>query len=704
MKKQRNTQTSVWGKLASVLLGGLSLAFLAPGAIAQQNVGRTQDSGSWNDGNWSDENGPSGSPGSTDNAYIGFFDLGLGWAADAIVDLDSDAEVSNLYLGDGASFGILNINAGATLQVDSLVLSSGSTLNLSGTLGVLNLYANGGTINQDGAFFVDSAYLGWGGEASVFNRTSGDLYVNYLNLGSASSLSIGSSDTLTSVDLADGSTLTVESQVALSNLSLVNSTLVLNDNLDASSFLSLDNSTLVRNNNATFSTGDLYLYGMDFEVNGSDSISNSVSVYSAGTLTFSNPTFVPGSIDAGQSTVNVDASVATTYMTLNETILNVNADLDVSQILYTDGGTINQNGNISGSLYLGWAGTGTLVNRNSGVLTLTDLSLGSTELALGSGDSVVTASIYTGSTLTINDPMQIGGLTVGESTLILNDNLTVDGNVSLFQATVIRNNGAGFATPDLYVSTMDYQLDGTDNVSNSINFDNGTLDVSVATSLSSVTASLAIVNVNADVNATNFELYTSTLNLNAALQADSIYINGGEVVQNGDISSINLLLGIAGDATNFQRISGSLAVDQLQLSSGSQLNLSGIDTVAGVTLFGDSLLTYQQLNGQMTGLDLQGLLIESGSNLNLLFDGVTGDGLDWGLRLAGDQQFLLNELLGDGRLTSNWMDADIVYDAGAYGDYTYFGAFTAVPEPSACTLLAVATMAVTTLRRRERQS
>jgi tetratricopeptide (TPR) repeat protein len=210
MKKQRNTQTSVWGKFASVLLGGLSLAFLEPVAIAQQDIGRTQDSGSLNDGNWSDENGPSGSPGSTDNAYIGFFDLGLGWAADGTVDLDADAEVSNLYLGDGRSFGILNINAGASLQANSLQLSSGSALNLSGTLGVLNLHTNGETINQDGALFADGVYMGWGGIETGFLRNSGTLTLNQLQLGGGAELSLNGLDTVSSIAIFENSLLTFQ--------------------------------------------------------------------------------------------------------------------------------------------------------------------------------------------------------------------------------------------------------------------------------------------------------------------------------------------------------------------------------------------------------------------------------------------------------------------------------------------------------------
>jgi hypothetical protein len=703
MKQQREPRMNFSGKFGATLVFGTVLVLLAQVAEAQQSIGRTQSSGTWTDSHWSDENGPTGAPGASDYAYIGYLDVSRGWAGNSAVSLDTNAEVSTVILGDGTNFGTLTIDAGSNLKAGSIQLYSGSTLNINGGLEVTSIiFANGGTINQNGAFFVDNLYLGWVGEATVFNRTGGDLYANYVRVLSGSSLSIRNGDTVTSMEV-DSSTLTLESQLSMSDLSLYNSTLVLNDNLDLTFQLVLDHSTLVRNNNATFSTSNLRLYGVDYDMDGTDIVSDTITVDSGGTLTISNPTYFPGSVQASGSTINVNSNLGTSIMIMNDSTLNLNADLDATS-LYANGGTINQNGNIAGSMSLGWGGTETIFNRNSGTLTLQGLDLTDSVLELDGADSVQTAGLYSGSTLTINDAMQMGGITVGESTLILNDSLALDSYVSLYNATVIRNNGAGFATTDLYVSTMDYQLDGTDSVSNLLDIDNGTLDVAVATTLATLAADQAIVKIDANLVASTFSMNNSNVNLNRELESVNMYINGGQFIQNANISSSSMQVGAFGDTTSYQRMSGNLTVDHLYLSSASQLTLNGNDSISEVSIAANSLLSYQQLNGQMTGLDLQGLTIESGSNLNLLFDGASGDGLDWGLRLAGDQQIYLNELLSDGRLTSNWMDAEVVYNAGAYGDYTYFGSFTAVPEPSSGALLAVASLAVTVLHRRQRRS
>ncbi len=692
----------IFARSAGLLICGSSALVLAPMAWGQEQVGRTQASGLWSDGNWSNLNGGFGPPGAADTAYIGSFDGTFGWAADASVNMDSDVQVSDVILGDGTSYGILTIDAGAKLLTGSMFIQSGSSLNVNGSLEFTNdLYVGGGTINQNGDMFGSTLNLGWANEAATFNRTSGILYLaNSLNLQHGSSFTLTSVDTLTTANVYGGSTLTIDSQPVMTDLNVSNSTLVLNDNISTWN-LSLDNTTLVRNNSATFSTSNLYVTGMNYDLNGVDAISDSVTM-TGGTLTVSTPTYVPGSILAYQSTVDINALTITSFMQLSDSTTNIADTLDFTGgTLSTDGGTINQNADIvGGAMNLGTGTIGTVLNRTSGSIAVTDLTLSASSLALSAGDSATTVSIYSGSNLTVNDAMQTGGLTVGESTLVLNDTLSMDSYTSLYDSTVIRNNGAGLVTADLYVSTMDFELDGSDSVSTSITLDTGTFTVSDATTIAgNFNANQAIVNLNADFAASNFTLGDTTLNVNANLQADLVMINGGEVFQNGNISGVNLWLGFAGDATSFQRTSGIVSVNDLTVGGGSELNLTGLDSLSTLVLYDDSLVTFQQLNGQMTGLDLDLLSIDSAANLHVVFDNVSGDGLDWGLRLSGNQGMLLNEMLNDGRLTSDWLDASVIYDTNAYGNYTYFGAITAVPEPSSLVVLA-GCVAIAGLRRR----
>lgn len=693
----------IFARSAGLLMCGSSMLVLAPMALGQEQVGRTQASGLWSDGNWSNLNGGFGSPGAADTAYIGSFDGTFGWAADASVNMDSDVQVSDVILGDGTSFGILTIDAGAKLLTGSMFIQSGSSLNVNGSLEFSNaLYVGGGTVNQNGDMFGSTLNLGWANEAASFNRTGGILYLaDSLNLQYGSNFTLTSADTLTTANVTSGSTLTIDSKPVMTDLYVgSNSTLVLNDNIETWN-LSLDNATLTRNNSATFSTANLYVTGMNYDLNGVDAISDSVTI-TGGTLTVSTPTYVPGSIRAFQSTVDINALTITSFMQLSDSTTNIEGTLDFTGgTLTTDGGTINQNADIvGGAMNLGTGTSGTVLNRTAGSIAVTDLTLSASSLALSAGDSATTVSIYSGSNLTVNDAMQTGGLTVGESTLVLNDTLSMDSYASLYDSTVIRNNGAGLVTSDLYVSTMDFELGGSDSVTNSITLDTGTFDVSTATTIAgNFSANQATVNLNADFVGPNFTVGDTTLNVNANLQADLVMINGGEVIQNGNISGINLWLGFAGDATTFQRTSGTVTVNDLTVGGGSELNLTGLDSLSNLVLYDDSLVTFQQLNGQMTGLDLDLLSINSAANLHVLFGNVSGDGLDWGLRLSGNQGMLLNEMLNDGRLTSDWLDASVIYDTNAYGNYTYFGAITAVPEPSSLIVLA-GCFAIAGLRRR----
>ncbi len=693
----------IFARNAGLLMCGSSMLVLAPMALGQEQVGRTQASGLWSDGNWSNLNGGFGPPGAADTAYIGSFDGTFGWAADASVNMDSDVQVSDVILGDGTSFGILTIDAGAKLLTGSMFIQSGSSLNVNGSLEFSNaLYVGGGTVNQNGDMFGSTLNLGWANEAASFNRTGGILYLaDSLNLQYGSNFTLTSADTLTTANVTSGSTLTIDSKPVMTDLYVgSNSTLVLNDNIETWN-LSLDNATLTRNNSATFSTANLYVTGMNYDLNGVDAISDSVTI-TGGTLTVSTPTYVPGSIRAFQSTVDINALTITSFMQLSDSTTNIEGTLDLTGgTLSTDGGTINQNADIvGGAMNLGTGTSGTVLNRTAGSIAVTDLTLSASSLVLSAGDSATTVSIYSGSNLTVNDAMQTGGLTVGESTFVLNDTLSMDSYASLYDSTVIRNNGAGLVTSDLYVSTMDFELGGSDSVTNSITLDTGTFDVSTATTIAgNFSANQATVNLNADFVGPNSTLGDITLNVNANLQADLVMINGGEVIQNGNISGINLWLGFAGDATTFQRTSGTVTVNDLTVGGGSELNLTGLDSLSNLVLYDDSLVTFQQLNGQMTGLDLDLLSINSAANLHVLFGNVSGDGLDWGLRLSGNQGMLLNEMLNDGRLTSDWLDASVIYDTNAYGNYTYFGAITAVPEPSSLIVLA-GCFAIAGLRRR----
>jgi hypothetical protein len=114
--------------------------------------------------------------------------------------------------------------------------------------------------------------------------------------------------------------------------------------------------------------------------------------------------------------------------------------------------------------------------------------------------------------------------------------------------------------------------------------------------------------------------------------------------------------------------------------------------------------------GQTEGLTIGSLLnFAGGSTFDLQFDSATGaiGDLDWALRIAGDQQALLQSYLDDGTITTSGAPGEmigVVYDTGQFGDFTHIGFVTAVavPEPSSFAAILLMSTAIVGLRRKRR--
>ena len=694
-------------------------------AVSQQQFGRTSATGTWDDGNWERSDGSLGSPGTVDDANIGYQDYG--WLGNVSVSLSGNAEVANLILGDGTNTGALTINTGANMTTGGLFSYSGSSLIVDGSLfvdyaflfgtnfeinGSVNVSSyieiDGGVVTRAGDVSAQSLSLGRYGEATIFNRTSGTLTLDSLRVDSGSSLALGSGDSVRYAEVVgNGSTLIVDSPFSFANgLNVNEGSLVLNSSIDAGS-IQLDNAVITRFNDASLTTSNLSVSNMTFDLDGTDNVSDSVSVSNA-TLNILTPTSLAGSINSNASMVNIEADTSLSYFSLNGSTLNLNANLDLnSGTLITNGGAIHQNGDLSsGSLHLGWAGEATIFNRTSGTLTLDSLRVDSgSSLALGSGDSVRYAEVVgNGSTLIVDSPFSFAnGLNVNEGSLVLNSSIDA-GSIQLDNAVITRFNDASLTTSNLSVSNMTFDLDGTDNVSDSVSVSNATLNILTPTSLAgSINSNASMVNIEADTSLSYFSLNGSTLNLNANLDLNSgtLITNGGTINQNGNISG-NLDLGWGGEATIFNRTSGTLMLDSLRVYSGSTLDLTGADSVNFIAVAADSELSFTQLAGQTSGLDLESLLLDSDANLTVIFDNPDYNGFNWGLRVFGDRQSEMNDWLAGGQLSSNFAGAGIFYDISSFGDYTYLGAFSAVPEPASISLVFLA-LACGTVRMRRRR-
>lgn len=382
--------------------------------------------------------------------------------------------------------------------------------------------------------------------------------------------------------------------------------------------------------------------------------------------------------------------------------------------IFMGGGQMNMSADLNaGALALGWGGTPTVFNRSSGTLTLEALQLyDGSELTLIAGDTVQNQIIVDAfSTLTVDTPQTMAAIStfgIYGGTLNLNQDVTVGGLTYANNPTINRTGGARITALSLDLLSTNYSMDGSDTIINYVLVDNSTFSVDTATTLQEgSTAYSSTINVNNALNigAYNLTLFNSTLNVNAQLNVDSSIIGrGGIINQSADIVADTLALGFGGTATDYNRLDGTLDLETLELYSGSMLEIDNDDSVSNVRIFDDSELLFAQNEGASTGLDLLELSIQPNAILRVEFDAEVLSGLDWGLRVSGDQQTLLNGFLIAGQIVSDNALATVIYDPVNYGDYTYYGFVTAVPEPSLILLSAMTASVMSMTRRRPHKS
>lgn len=115
-----------------------------------------------------------------------------------------------------------------------------------------------------------------------------------------------------------------------------------------------------------------------------------------------------------------------------------------------------------------------------------------------------------------------------------------------------------------------------------------------------------------------------------------------------------------------------------------------------------------QANGESAGLTLGSVSNFFGDVIfDLQFDSVTGviGELDWALRLAGDQQSVLQGYLDSGSIITSGADGQsisVIYDVDLYGDFTHLGFVTAsaIPEPNSFAAMFLIGCAVAGRRKR----
>ena len=180
------------------------------------------------------------------------------------------------------------------------------------------------------------------------------------------------------------------------------------------------------------------------------------------------------------------------------------------------------------------------------------------------------------------------------------------------------------------------------------------------------------------------------------------------------------------EGVNLELLDEDRVTNSIELDSGAKVILSRQTALDSLTVGQLSEFEFRLDEGESEGLSLRSLRIESEGTgsffgrgnaaglLDIQFASLGDEGLNWGLRLDGNQTSRLQGFLSDDLLTFDLVgeaatdasfapEIGIIRDVEAFGDFTYLGFVNpvAVPEPSSMTLLLVGGLGLGLRRRRE---
>jgi hypothetical protein len=401
----------------------------------------------------------------------------------------------------------------------------------------------------------------------------------------------------------------------------------------------------------------------------------------------------PGVGNSGMLTLQPDGSLTATNLYLGSLGGNASLNLGAQQVTLS-------------SVFFHGGGT-TVTREVGGSITAAEFNIqGGSSFTMGNGDSFTgTGYVVQGSTMTTSGPMS------------LTSGLNVDGAGSMFNAgstfsasgTSVSDNATFNANGNVNVSVMNMDNSGTLNL-------NGNTLTTTNLSLGNAPGGPVIINRGGgNISTNSIQIYNAnslTYEMGDNFTTSVLLQSGSTLSLNKDLTLTSGLQVRTGSTLNLN--SHTLNVNALQLressiltrSAGSLIVAGGLYVSGNIdlpSLAGDEVSIELILGGNQAGVvtvtqftdDLTGLsLLNSGNALsidpntssvmNLVFDGGQTQGvLDWAFRWAGDHETVLNSMLGSQILVFGAPETvSVIRDVGLYGDFTYIGYVSAVPEPN----------------------
>ncbi|MGL4421836.1 MAG: PEP-CTERM sorting domain-containing protein, partial [Gemmataceae bacterium] len=659
--------------------------------------------------------------------------------------------VTNSLIVDDTS--TLHLNAPLNLSGDADFRGT-STINLNNHNVTANgifvgWYGNGTVLNDRANFTTDILFLGdqtfpvksTDAIQRVLAATNSQVTfatgatVKYLGIESNSTATMNATAQITETIWVSNSTFNTTAPVNITgSFSLATNTIAQLNNQPVTAqtiFLGWNGPGFILNDRGNFNTPNLYVYGQNFNITGSDTVTN-FYIQKGATVLPSNATVSTMSVsDQGAVSLSAVGNVTSTINISNST-LNTTAPINLGsggQFAAHSDAILNFNNQplTAGNVFLGWYG-GTYTANQRGTITANSLFVANSPLNLTSADAVqnfyvhnTTTNIPSGVTLTnfgltgaatgtINASTNVS-TTVGvnESTLNLNaplqlgtnSSFSIQGNTAVLNANnksiaasqifigwyggvpVINNRGT-FTTDQLYVAYQNYTFTAADST--------GTLDL-----YDSSATTVASSNISAQVNIYGTSQATSgTLTLGAPLNTGISTVNaatGAKINAQGHaITAGQVILNTNGTIIN----DGAITTGYWQQTGAYQVDLNnGNDSLGQIVLINGAILRVND-GPAATGLDItdsatNAIIIDSTSKLRLELN---GDAPGWVLRWANPQG---NNHIAD--LTALINEGKIEFVASNFGTYQltndglYTYVFQPVPEPATLGLMAGAGVA-----------